>query len=68
MASQLIRETKTWRVDNEDEATEFIVEAKDEAMKNGYLVTKSGYKIKTKKSKGQIIDSWAIVDITYDYE
>lgn len=68
MALQLTQETKTWRVDTEDEAVEMIAEYKDNAISGGYTVTKSGYKIKTKKSKGEIIDMWCIVDITFAYE
>lgn len=68
MASQLLKETKYWRVDGEDEAVEMIAEYKDNAVKGGYTVTKSGYKIKTKKQKGEIVDMWAEVDITFAYE
>ena len=68
MALQLTKETKHWRVDSEDEAVDMIAEYKDNATKGGYVVTKSGYKIKTKKSKGEIVDLWAEVEITFSYE
>ena len=68
MALQLTKETKHWRVDSEDEAVDMIAEYKDNATKGGYIVTKSGYKIKTKKSKGEIIDSWCVVTIEFSYE
>jgi len=68
MALQLTKETKHWRVDSEDEAVDMIAEYKDNATKGGYIVTKSGYKIKTKKSKEEIIDLWAEVEITFSYE
>lgn len=68
MALQLLKETKHWRVDGEDEAVDMISEYKDNASKEGYIVTKSGYKIKTKKAKGEIIDLWAEVEITFSYE
>ena len=68
MALQLTKETKHWRVDSEDEAVDKIAEYKDNATKGGYIVTKSGYKIKTKKSKGEIVDLWAEVEITFSYE
>lgn len=45
-----------------------ITDYKDNAIKDGYTVTKSGYKIKTKKSKGEIVDLWAEVEITFAYE
>ena len=68
MALQLTKETKHWRVDGEDEAVDMIAEYKDNATKGGYIVTKSGYKIKTKKAKGEIVDMWAEVEITFSYE
>ena len=68
MALQLLKETKFWRVDSEDEAVDMITDYKDNATQNGYTVTKSGYKIKTKKSKGEIVDLWAEVEITFAYE
>lgn len=66
--TELIKETKTWRVDNEETAVEMINEYKDKAITNGYTITKSGYVIKTKKSKGEIVDMYALVNITFSYE
>lgn len=66
--TELIKETKTWRVDNEETAVEMINEYKDKAITNGYTIIKSGYAIKTKKSKGEIVDMYALVNITFSYE
>ena len=66
--TELIKETKTWRVDDEETAVEMINEYKDKAITNGYTITKSGYAIKTKKSKGEIVDMYALVNITFSYE
>ena len=66
--TELIKETKTWRVDNEETAVEMINEYKDKAITNGYTITKSGYAIKTKKSKGEIVDMYALVNITFSYD
>ena len=66
--TELIKETKTWRVDNEEIAVEMINEYKDKAITDGYTITKSGYAIKTKKSKGEIVDMYALVNITFSYE
>lgn len=63
---ELIKETKIWRVSTEDQAVDMINEEKENAA--GYTITKSGYVIKTKKSKGEIVDSWCIVTIEYSYE
>ncbi len=57
----LMKTTDVYRVDNEDEAVKMIEKAKDEALNGGYTLTKSSYVIKTKKSKGEIVDMWAVV-------
>jgi len=56
----LLSTTEKYRVDNEDEAVKMIEKAKDESLTEGYTLTKSSYVIKTKKSKGEIVDSWAV--------
>ena len=44
--SELIKETKTWRVENEEDAIELINEWKENAIEKQYTVKKSGYVIK----------------------
>lgn len=63
----LLKETKLWRVDSEKEAISLINTLKEESLENAYDIIKSGYQIKTKKSKGEIIDSWAEVTATFSY-
>lgn len=63
---ELLKETKVWRVSTEDQAVDMINTEKENAA--GCTITKSGYVIKTKKSKGEIVDSWCIVTIEYSYE
>lgn len=65
---ELLKETKVWRVSTEDQAVDMIQEYKDKALDGGYTVTKSGYVVKTKKSKGEIVDMWMIVTIEFSYE
>lgn len=65
---ELIKETKTWRVNDEEAAIEMINEYKDKAASVGYTITKSGYIIKTKKQKGEIVDMYVLVNITFSYE
>lgn len=60
MASQLLKKTEVYRVDTEEEAMSMIEDAKDGQMNGGYTLTKSSYVLKTKKSKGEIIDQWFI--------
>lgn len=56
MARQLLKTTDVYRVDTEEEAMTMIENAKNEQISGGYSVTKSGYTMKTKKSKGEIVD------------
>lgn len=65
---ELMKTTDVYRVDNEEEAVRLINEFKDAQGKEGYMLTKSGYVIKTKKQKGEIVDSWAVVTVEKSYE
>ena len=58
-----MKTTDVYRVDNEEEAVQMINDWKDKAITDGYTLTKSGYVVKTKKSKGEIVDSWCIVSL-----
>lgn len=66
--SELIKETKTWRVEHEEDAIELINDWKENAVDGGYIVKKSGYVIKQKKSKGQVTDECFLVSIEVTYE
>ena len=59
----LLKTVDTFRVEDEEEAVRVIEEYKNNQAAEGYSLTKSGYVLKNKKSKGEIIDSWAIVTI-----
>ena len=63
MSKQLLKTTDVYRVADEEEAVRLIEEFKDNQLNDGYTLTKSGYVLKTKKSKGEIVDSWAITTI-----
>ena len=63
MAKMLLKTTDVYRVDDETEAVEMIKNYKNNQAMEGYTLTKSGYVLKNKKAKGEIIDSWAIVTI-----
>lgn len=63
MAKMLMKTTDVYWVDDETEAIEMIENFRDQALTEGYTLTKSGYVIKTKKSKGEVIDAWAVVTI-----
>ena len=59
----LLKTVDTFRVADEEEAVRLIEEYKNNQAVEDYTLTKSGYVLKTKKSKGEIVDSWAIVTV-----
>jgi len=59
----LMKNTEVHRVNNEEEAVQMIERYKNDQIAEGYTLTKSGYVLKNKKSKGEIIDSWAVVTL-----
>ena len=59
----LLKTTEVYRVDDESEAIAMIEDARDEQLMKGYTLSKSGYVLKNKKSKGEIVDSWALVTL-----
>lgn len=59
----LMKNTEVHRVNNEEEAVQMIERYKNSQIAEGYTLTKSGYVLKTKKSKGEIVDSWAVVTL-----
>jgi len=64
----LMKTTDVYRVDNEEEAVQMINDFKDRQLTEAFTLTKSGYVLKTKKSKGEIVDSWAIVTVEKTFE
>jgi len=63
----LQKTTEVFRVDTEEEAMHMIEEAKDNQLTSNYLLSKSGYILKTKKSKGEIVDQWYLVSLEKTY-
>ena len=63
----LMKNTEVHRVNNEVEAVQMIERYKNDQIAEGYTLTKSGYVLKNKKSKGEIIDSWAVVTLEKTY-
>lgn len=64
---ELTKMTKVYRVADEEEAVQVIEQFKNNQLAEGYTLTKSGYVLKNKKSKGEIIDSWAIVTVEQSF-
>lgn len=63
MATMKIKDSETYRVDSEEEAMQLI-----EDMKQQFNVTKAGYTMKTKKSRGEIVEIFYLVDVHRSYE
>jgi len=66
--TMLLKTTDVYKVNDEEEAVQMINDFKDKQLDGGYTATKSGYVIKTKKAKGEIVDSWAIVTLEKTFE
>ena len=64
----VLREVISIKVPTEEQAIGLIEELKQKQGEEGYTVTKSGYVLKTKKAKGEIIDSWYVITCQKDYD
>ena len=60
---ELLKETFTYKVDSEPDAVALI--EREKAKSRGLVTYKTTYKTKT--VKGEVIDSWYVVDVTHDY-
>lgn len=60
---KLLKETIEMRADSENEAKEVIESYRKNSVEKGYTIGAAGYTVKTKKSKGEIIDTAFIVKI-----
>lgn len=63
MSKRCLRATEVWGVDTEEEAQEII----EQAAKGEGELTKKTVELKTKKSKGVIIDQMYKVTVQVDY-
>lgn len=53
---KLLKQTEEYRADTEEEAKEIMEKFRQDAHDKGYTLGASGYKYKTKKAKGEIVD------------
>lgn len=61
MSVYLIKTDETYRADSEEEATNFITEAKEDGR---FILAKYTAVKKEQKAKGEIIDEWYRVTLT----
>ena len=64
----VLREVISIKVPTEEQAIGLIEELKQKQGEAGYTIAKSGYVLKTKKAKGEIIDSWYVITCQKDYD
>lgn len=64
----LIKEVKSFRLDTEEQVTEFLESEKEKALEEGYDIVSYKSVKKEKKAKGEVIDSAFALEITYSYD
>lgn len=60
---KLIRQIEEYRVDTEQEAKEVMEQFRQDAHNKGYILKSSGYTLKEKKQKGEVIDSGFLLKV-----
>lgn len=63
----LTKETLVYRVETEEEAVDAIEDAKRGQSAGNYIIKKSEYTLRQKKSKGEIVEQWFLVSLTKVY-
>ena len=64
----LLKDTKIYQVNTEQEAQDLIRSAIEAQYTEGYKLTNHGSKYKNKKVKGEIVSEWYEVTITRSYD
>ena len=59
-----IKKVDSYRTDSEGEANTLLEELRKKS--EGYELTKHEVKMKTKKVKGEIVDSWYVLTVTFE--
>jgi hypothetical protein len=59
-----IKKVDSYRVDSEEEAKTLLEDLRKNS--SGYELTKHEVKMKTKKVKGEIVDSWYVLTVTFE--
>lgn len=63
MMGEIMKQTDEIRVETEEQAKALIESFKEKAREEGYEIVKYTSTLKEKKSKGEIIDSYVLVQI-----
>ena len=62
-----LKVTEEFRAYTEEEAIKALEDARASQSKEGYILGANGYKYKTKKAKGEIVDEAWVVTLTKNY-
>lgn len=62
-----LKVTEEFRAYTEEEAIKALEDARASQGKEGYILGANGYKYKTKKAKGEIVDEAWVVTLTKNY-
>ena len=68
MAHLLLKDTRVYQVDTEQEAAELIDSCTKAQYTEGYKLTNHGTKYKVKKVKGEVVAEWYEVTLTRSYD
>lgn len=60
---RLLKQTEEYRADTEEEAKEIMEKFRQDAHDKGYTLKASGYTLKEKKQKGEVIDSGFLLKV-----
>lgn len=63
MIAKMIKQTEVYKANTEEDAVTIIDGFKQKQLSGGYELTKYESKLRTKKVKGEIIDTWYTVTI-----
>lgn len=63
----LQKTTEEYRVNTEAEAADLIQDAKNQQASSNYVLKKYASTEKTKKEKGEVVDSWYIVTLVKSF-
>lgn len=65
---RIIKQTDEYRVDTEDEAKEAMEFFRNDAKEKNYVLKSSGYTLKQKKAKGEIVDEGYLIKVVKEID
>ena len=65
---RIIKKTEEYRVNTEDEAKEAMEFFRNDAKEKDYILKASGYTLKQKKAKGEIVDEGYLIKVVKEID